>query len=324
MRVSLLVLESCFDSGLSIVRDGFEAANLLAAAMGLAGVRFEVTEVGVRRRVRTHHGRTILPASAARGRKADLVVVPGIATSGAGELAATLERADLRDAADALGGWHAAGVSCAAACSSTFLLGDAGLLDGGAATTTWWLAPLFRSRFPRVELDETRMVVDAGDLLTAGAAMAHLDAVLAIIRRRSPDLARATAEHLVVDARPSQAPYIVPSHLSRADPLVERFERWVRPRLRRAFSMGEAARAVGASERTLERRVRDVLGRTPIGFVQDLRLERAVHLLRTTDGSLEEISASVGYENATTLGTLLRKRLGAGAREIRDRAPGRG
>ena len=57
-----------------------------------------------------------------------------------------------------------------AACSATFVCAEAGLLDGGPATTPRWLAPLFRARYPAVELRADAMVVRAGHLVTAGAS----------------------------------------------------------------------------------------------------------------------------------------------------------
>ena len=60
-----------------------------------------------------------------------------------------------------------------------------------------------------------------------------------------------------------------------------------------------------------------MLGKPPIGFVQDLRLERAVHLLRVSKDSVDEIASTVGYEDGSTLRTLLRRRLGMGVRELR-------
>ena len=55
------------------------------------------------------------------------------------------------------------------------MLAASGILDGGAATTTWWLSPLFRERFSAVTLDESRMIVESGRVVTAGAALAHVD-----------------------------------------------------------------------------------------------------------------------------------------------------
>ena len=57
-----------------------------------------------------------------------------------------------------------------AACIGTFVMAESGLLDHQRATTTWWLAPLFRQRYPNVLLDESNMIVKSGRAVTAGAA----------------------------------------------------------------------------------------------------------------------------------------------------------
>jgi transcriptional regulator GlxA family with amidase domain len=63
--------------------------------------------------------------------------------------------------------------------------------------------------------------------------------------------------------------------------------------------------------------MQSVLGKTPLSYVQSLRVERAVHLLRTGSASVDEVAARVGYADGTTLRALLRRRLNAGVREIR-------
>ena len=76
---------------------------------------------------------------------------------------------------------------------SGFILAEAGLLDHRHATTTWWLAPLFRQRYPKASLDETRMLVVSERVVTTGAAMGHLDLALWLIRQASPELAAVVA-----------------------------------------------------------------------------------------------------------------------------------
>lgn len=313
MHVAVLALDDVFDAGLALVLDGLEVARGLAPD---AEVDWSTSLVGVRRRVRTHQG--FLAPVAAPGSRPDVVIVPAIDAKTPETLGPALLRPDVRDAGALLRTWLAEGTRVAAACTSSFVVAHAGLLDGKRATTTWWLAPYFRQCFPAVQLDEEQMIASAGKVVTAGAALAHLDLVLWLIRRRSPTLARAVAQHLLHDDRPSQAPYMTPEHLQYADPIVERFEQYARRHLA-DFSMGDAARAVGASERTLERRVRAVLGKSPVSFVQDVRVAQAIHRMNTTDETIDEIAARVGYKDGPTLRTLLRKKTGRTVRELRKR-----
>jgi transcriptional regulator GlxA family with amidase domain len=310
MDVTVLALDGVFDSGLAVIRDTLATANELAPDRR----PYRVTVAGVRRRVRTSHGLAV--PVVAPPRRPELVIVPALGCKTPDTIAAALDRADVAEACAQLAAWRAGGARIAGACTATWVLAHAGLLDGRRATTTWWLGPAFRARFPAVELSEDHMVVDAGEVVTAGAALAHVDLALWLVRRRSPSLAHATASHLVYDTRPSQAAFAMPDHVAHDDPVVARFEDWARRHLTR-FSVGAAARAVGASERTLERRVRRVLGKSPLAFVQDLRVDAAVHQLRTTDDGLDQIAARVGYEDGATLRALIRRRLGRGVRELR-------
>jgi transcriptional regulator GlxA family with amidase domain len=196
-------------------------------------------------------------------------------------------------------------------------MAESGLLGGQSATTTWWLAPLFRRRYPQVTLEDSSMVVKSGQFVTTGAALGHMDLALWLVRQVSPQLAALTAQYLIVDSRPSQSAYALTDHLVHADPLVRTFESWARANLARGFSLDEAARAVGSSKRTLARRLHAVLGRSPLEYFQSVRVERAVHMLKTTGASVDEIAERVGYADGVTLRTLLRRRLHAGVRQIR-------
>ena len=176
---------------------------------------------------------------------------------------------------------------------------------------------MFRQRYPEVQLDESNMIVKSGRFLTAGAALGHMDLALWLIRSVSPQLASLAAKYLIVDSRPSQSAYALTDHLVHSDPLVQRFEGWARARLAHGFSLDDAAKAVGASKRTLARHLERVLGKSPLAYFQSLRVERAVHLLKTSNASVDQVAARVGYADGATLRTLLRRRLDLGVKEIR-------
>jgi transcriptional regulator GlxA family with amidase domain len=161
------------------------------------------------------------------------------------------------------------------------------------------------------------MLIVSAPFVTAGAALAHVDLALGLVRRRSPALAALTARYLLVDSRASQAAYAIPDHLAHADPLVERFEGWARRNLSKGFNLADAAAAVGTSERTLARRLQSTLGKTPLGFFQDLRVEHAVHLLQTSHESVDRVAEQVGYADGVTLRGLLRRKLGRSVRDLR-------
>ena len=297
--------------------DALSNANELAELLPGPNPHFAVTIGGLRPTV-TSAQRFAVPVVPLDGCSTGLGDSPCDRREDAGPLEQALTRPDVAEAGDALRAWAADGVRIAAACVGTFLVAESGLLDGYDATTSWWLTPLFRQRYPEVRLDARRMLVPSGRFVTAGAALGHIDLALWLIRQASPELAALVAKYLIVDSRPMQSAYAISDHLAHADPLVERFDRWARARLAQGFNLDEAATALGTSKRTLARRLRDVLGKTPISYVQDLRIEQAVHLLKTGDSSVERIAEMVGYADGVTLRSLLRRRLGKGVREIKS------
>lgn len=319
MKVNVLVLDGVFDLGLSAVLDAFQTTNELIGMSGLTVPLFEVKIAGVRKAVKTSQGLTV-PAKAAGWRTPDCVVVPAIGFKMPGPLENALARPDIQDAGASLRQWARHGATMTAACIGTFVMAESGLLDHQHATTAWWLAPLFRKRYPQVLLDESNMVVKSGKFVTAGAALGHIDLALWLVRGVSPKLASLTAKYLIVDSRPSQSVYALTDHLVHSDPLVQQFESWARSRLKHGFSLDEAAEAVGSSKRTLARRMQLVLGKSPLSYFQSLRVERAVHLLKTSSASVDEIAERVGYTEGSILRVLLRRRLGLGIKEIRRSA----
>jgi transcriptional regulator GlxA family with amidase domain len=316
MKFYVFALDGVFDTALTVLLDTFGVARELAVSRGFAAPPVDARLTGTRKQIRTGLGFSVKIEPPDASVRPDWVVVPGLATQRPDLLSEALERRDVRQAIARLREWHADGVGIAAACTGTFLLGESGLLDGGQATTNWALAPLFRQRYPSVGLDDSRMITVSRRVVTAGAAMGHLDLALWLVRQASPELAELVAKFMLVDRRSSQARYIVPDHLAHADPLIMKFERWARNHLSSGFSLQDAAAALSVHARTLQRRTEAVLGKSPLAFFQDLRIQHARHLI-SAGCDLEIIASEVGYADAATLRALLRRKLGHGVRELR-------
>jgi transcriptional regulator GlxA family with amidase domain len=245
MRIALLAVEGMFDSGLSVVLDVLAAANHLRADAAAGPVPFEVTVVGTEPSVRTGHGLRIATAPLSElDSTPDVLVTPAVGLKSPREVVDVVRHHTVLPVVVRM---REAGCVLAAACSGTFFLAEAGVLDGLLATTSWWLGPAFRSRYAAVRLDESRTLTRDGDIITAGAAFAHIDLALSLVQQESPALADLVARYLVIGDRPSQAVFAVPSLLASNDPIITAFERWVRAHVADPLQISGAAAAIGVT-----------------------------------------------------------------------------
>lgn len=300
-------------SGMAITLDVLATANRLRMAAGRAPP-FEIRITG--------SGAPLARAMAGKLYKtshaADLIILPGLGMSTEGEVAQRLAQPDAIQAKRRLATAAGRGAMIAASCSSVFLVAATGLLDGRRATTTWWLAPLFRRLHPKVQLDTEALVVSDGPITTAGAAMAQMDLMLALVTRHAgARLATQCARYMLLDERRSQTPYMALGFLAAADEHVACAEAWARKRLDKAFTVVDLAAAAGLAPRTFARRVEQATGLSPVRFLRRLRVERAVELLETSAVAFEEIARQVGYAEPTTLRRALQQEAGRTARDLR-------
>lgn len=308
MRVAVLAVDGMFDSGLSAVLDVLSAANTLRDDTPGAAPPFDVTVVGMSGSARTAHGLRLATVPIPQAAQPDLVICPaaGLTTPDA-----VVDLVRDHPALDWLRAQHERGTALAAACSGTFFLAEAGLLDGVLATTSWWLGARFRARYPAVRLDDRLTLAEQGHITTAAAAFAHIDLALSMVARHSPDLAERVCRYLLIGDRPSQAAFAIPSQLAGGNPTVTAFERWIRDHLAEPVSIARIAGHLGMSERALQRATAATLGMSPLDFVHEIRIDQAIFLLRTTQRSPEAVALAVGYANVSSLRALVRRRRGA-------------
>ncbi|HTQ21391.1 GlxA family transcriptional regulator [Mycobacterium sp.] len=314
--IDVLVLDGASASAVGTTIDVVSAANRI-----IGRPTFDLRFVACESRV-TLRGGLIAPAQPlVNARPRDVVVMPGLGAATAAEIADRLDATDVAEAGRWLVRAHARGADVAASCTAVFVLAAAGLLDQRRCVTTWWLGAELAEAAPgaRVVIDE--MVVRDGPIWTAGSAFAHIDLMLAVMRHLGgAALTDELASRLVVDQRTSQASFLIPSHLAARDDTVAALESFVRNHLDQSHSLESLAHRCGLSPRTLARRTSTAVGLSPLQLVQRVRLERSLHLLRTTRMSLEEIAAAVGLGDPATLHRLVKKHTGRSPGALRPSA----
>ncbi len=189
-------------------------------------------------------------------------------------------------------------------CTGAFALAAAGLLDGRPATTHWLVADLFRDSFPRVALDPNVLFVDDGDVLTSAGAASGIDVCLHIVRNdHGSEVANHVARICVVPPwrEGGQAQYVehpVPEDTASGTAAARQ---WALENLHKPLTLTGLAAHSHMSLRTFVRRFNEEVGMSPGRWLIQQRVDRARHLLETTDLAVDEVAGQVGFAGGTSL-----------------------
>ncbi len=217
---------------------------------------------------------------------------------------------------------HRAGALICSVCAGAFPLAATGLLNGRTATTHWGLAQEFSSRFPDVQLDINKLVIDDGDVMTAGGLMAWVDLGLRLVERyMGPSVMMRTARYLLVDAggREQQHYSSFTPRLSHGDSAILKTQHWLQTEFAHAVSVAQMAQYAGLEGRTFLRRFHAATNLKPSEYLQQLRIGKAREMMELTTQSVEFIAGNVGYEDASAFRRVFQKITGLTPRDYRKR-----
>jgi len=217
------------------------------------------------------------------------------------------------------------GTHVASICTGVFLLAETGLLNGKSATLHWGFTDMFRKRYPRVELDHDRMFIDHGRLYCSAGVSAGLDLTLYLVEKFCGRRAAVeSAKTMVLDmGRERQAPYesfLTP--IDHGDPLIAKAQKWMEQHQTEQIDYERLARTFRISRRSLERRFKQSLGVTPLGYLQKLRVEHAKRLLEEGTRTFNEITYQVGYEDISFFRKIFIRLTGLRPKEYQQRFTG--
>jgi transcriptional regulator GlxA family with amidase domain len=254
-----------------------------------------------------------LPNLAAQ--KIDTLIVPG--GSGRRELARDAGLLDwLRQAA-------AHSRRTAAVCTGSFLLAEAGLLDGRQATTHWAYAAELADAHPAVEVDADPIFIRDGSLWTSAGVTAGMDLALALVEDdHDRALALLIARHLVLFLRrpgsQSQFSATLDAQQPAREPLRE-VQNDVIEDVAGDHTVEAMAARAHMSARHFARAFRAETGVTPARYVERVRVEAARRRLEETLEPVQTIAAACGFGTAETMRRAFLRALQVGPAEYRRR-----
>lgn len=189
----------------------------------------------------------------------------------------------------------------ASVCVGTFVLAEAGVLDGRRATTHWAACEDFAKRFPNVALEPDPIFVKDGNVYTSAGGAAGFDLALALVEEDfGAEVARRAAQGLVMYLRRpgNQAQFSV--HLSAKSPKarqLQALQAYIAENLDGDLCVETLAARAGMSPRNFARVFAREFSATPGRFVEQLRLERARHFLEQTDMPVGQVADRCGYRS---------------------------
>jgi transcriptional regulator GlxA family with amidase domain len=211
----------------------------------------------------------------------------------------------------------------ASVCTGSFLLAEAGLLDGRRAATHWARAEQMALRYPAVTVDAEALFVRDGDVWTSAGVTAGLDLALALVEDdHGADVAQLIARWLVMFLRRPGGQTQFSGPLWRApvehEPVRAACEA-IEAALDGDLTVTSLARRVGLSERHFIRVFTREVGTSPARYVEAARVEAARRLLETTTTPVAVVARACGFGSGEILRRAFRRRLGVAPSDYRDR-----
>lgn len=248
------------------------------------------------------------------GQPTAIVIPPGLGDPMSGP--------DARFHADWLRSRHSRGATLCSICKGAFLLGETGLLDGRTVTTHWSYEEQLLARFPAIRVNSDRLIIDDGDILTAGGVMAWIDLSLILIERFLGNTVMIeTARAFLVDPPGREQSYYssFSPRLNHGDDAILKVQHWLRSSGGKDMNLTAMADQAGLEPRTFMRRFQKATGHTAGEYVQRLRVDNARDLLQFTRDGVDAVAWKVHYTDPGSFRKVFTRIVGLTPAEYRQR-----
>ena len=208
-------------------------------------------------------------------------------------------------------------------CVGSFLLAEAGLLNGKRATSHWRFAQELAQRYPTVKVESELVWVKDENIYTSAGISAGIDLALAWVEEDcGAAIAQEVARELVLFLRRSGGQKQLSVSLSaQASEMkaIQELQVWITENLRKDLSVQALADRAAMSVRNFERVFTRELGRTPSKYVLEARLEAVRHQLERTEWGLKQIAVACGFGSADVMRRSFSRLVGVTPNQYRNR-----
>lgn len=322
-NIALIAYDDCYTSSLAKVQDNLNVANAFWRKQhGDTEGQFTTKILSMDQEViQTTSGlRMLSDGNLSQAEDCQVIFVPSLHY--AGELPFNRRIRQLQPLVDWLRSQHKKGKLIMGHCTSSFILAETGLLDGGTATTSWWLEKRFKQRYPNIELNIRQLYIEHNRVISGAAANSEQLMALRLIERfMGKSIANQCAKATLLNTNEiEQTAFLtLENQLEHNDPLVSKAQAWLQRNMKERFSLDQLADELAVSTRTLIRRFKQVLDETPNRYLQNLRIDTAKRMLENSGLAVESVMLQVGYTDLSSFSRLFQRKTGLTPRAYRQR-----
>lgn len=191
-----------------------------------------------------------------------------------------------------------------------FFFAEAGLLKNRAATTHWHYFDEFNKRYPDVILKRQHFITEAESIYCTGSVNSLADLTIYFIQRLlGKEIATAVERHFFHEIRHaySGTNYFEERLKGHPDETVTQIQHWMQEHYTEEVKLQELAAMFDLSLRSFNRRFKNAIGKSPLHYLQEIRMESAKDLLQSSNLSVAEITENIGYSDSAHFSKLFRR-----------------
>lgn len=204
--------------------------------------------------------------------------------------------------------------------TGSYFLAEAGLLANKVATTHWYYFDQFASLYPNIHLQRDRFITRAGNLYCAGSVNSVRDVMLHFIENfYNPDVANQVSRHFTHEIKRSYTSSFLknPAQNYHDDESIIEIQEWMHSYYSSEITLELIASNFDISVRSLNRHFKQAAGKSPMQYLQQIRIDNAEELLKTSNLSIAEVAFSVGYPDCSYFSALFKKLISLSPKEYR-------